>query len=104
MVRYRSTLQPVRSNGGASIAAVSYTHLDVYKRQAFDEAGIRGFTADYLYDYTYMETLQGLSATELKSTEGRKWRTAYSLSLIHIFARSPRRGGSPASGSCRRTA
>lgn len=46
--------------------------------KAFDEAGIRGFTADYLYDYTYMETLQGLSAAALKSTEGRKWRTAYS--------------------------
>ena len=40
--------------------------------------GIRGFTADYLYDYTCMETLQGLSAAALKSTEGRKWRTAYS--------------------------
>ena len=46
--------------------------------KAFDEAGIRGFTADYLYDYTCMETLQGLSAAELKSTAGRKWRTAYS--------------------------
>ena len=46
--------------------------------QAFDEVGIRGFTADYLYDYTCMETLQGLSATELSSVEGRKWRTAYS--------------------------
>lgn len=46
--------------------------------KAFDEADIRGFTADYLYDYTCMETLQGLSASALKSTEGRKWRTAYS--------------------------
>lgn len=46
--------------------------------KAFDEAGIRGFTADYLYDYTCMETLQGLSAAALKSTEGRKWHTAYS--------------------------
>lgn len=46
--------------------------------KAFDEAGIRGFTADYLYDYTCMETLQGLSAAALKSAEGRKWRTAYS--------------------------
>ena len=46
--------------------------------KAFDEAGIRGFTADYAYDYTCMETLQGLSATELTTTEGRKWRTAYS--------------------------
>ena len=46
--------------------------------QAFDEVGIRGFTADYHYDYTCMETLQGLSATELSSAAGRKWRTAYS--------------------------
>ena len=46
--------------------------------QAFDDEGIRGFTADYFYDYTCMETLQGLSASELSSVEGRKWRTAYS--------------------------
>ena len=46
--------------------------------QAFDQVGIRGFTADYYYDYTCMETLQGLSASELSSVEGRKWRTAYS--------------------------
>ena len=46
--------------------------------QAFDKAGIRGFTADYSYDYTCMETLQGLSAAELSSVEGRKWLTAYS--------------------------
>ena len=46
--------------------------------RAFDEVGIRGFTADYHYDYTCMETLQGLSATELSSAAGRKWRTAYS--------------------------
>ena len=46
--------------------------------QAFEKVGIRGFTADYTYDYTCMETLQGLSATELTTTDGRKWRTAYS--------------------------
>ena len=46
--------------------------------QAFEAAGIRGFTADYVYDYTCMETLQGLSAAELTTTDGRKWRTAYS--------------------------
>ena len=46
--------------------------------QAFEKAGIRGFTADYSYDYTCMETLQGLSAAELTTTVGRKWRTAYS--------------------------
>ena len=46
--------------------------------QAFDKVGIRGFTADYYYDYTCMETLQGLSASELSSVYGRKWRTSYS--------------------------
>ena len=46
--------------------------------QAFEKAGIRGFTADYTYDYICMETLQGLSAAELTTTDGRKWRTAYS--------------------------
>ena len=46
--------------------------------QAFEALGIRSFTADYTYDYTCMETLQGLSAAELTTTEGRKWRTAYS--------------------------
>lgn len=46
--------------------------------QAFDEVGIRGFTADYYYDYTCMETLQGLCASELSSVDGRKWRTIYS--------------------------
>ena len=50
----------------------------VFACQAFEEKGIRGFTADYFYDYTCMETLQGLSAADLTSTEGRKWRTAYS--------------------------
>ena len=46
--------------------------------QAFEKVGICGFTADYSYDYTCMETLQGLSAAELTTTAGRKWRTAYS--------------------------
>ena len=38
----------------------------------------RSDTADYSYDYTCMETLQGLSISELSSVEGRKWRTVYS--------------------------
>ena len=46
--------------------------------EAFDKVGIRGFTADYYYDYTCMETLQGLSASELSSVDGRKWRMTYS--------------------------
>ena len=46
--------------------------------QAFEKVGIRGYTADYYYDYICMETLQGLSASELSSIDGRKWRTTYS--------------------------
>ena len=46
--------------------------------KAFEGVGIRGYTADYMYDYTCMETLQGLSAAELTTIDGRKWRTAYS--------------------------
>ena len=46
--------------------------------QLFEEMGIRGFAADYYYDYTCMETLQGLSASELSSADGRRWRTTYS--------------------------
>ena len=46
--------------------------------EAFEKVGIRGFTADYYYDYTCMETLQGLSASALSSVDGRKWRTTYS--------------------------
>ena len=46
--------------------------------QAFAKHGIRGFDADYTYDYTCMETLQGLSVSELSSAEGRQWRAAYS--------------------------
>ena len=46
--------------------------------RAFEAVGLRSFTADYSYDYTCMETLQGLSATALSSSAGCKWRTAYS--------------------------
>ncbi|MGN0688591.1 MAG: extracellular solute-binding protein [Oscillospiraceae bacterium] len=46
--------------------------------QAFEEVGIRGYVADYAYDYTCMEVLQGLSIPELTSIEGTMWRTAYS--------------------------
>lgn len=39
--------------------------------QAFEEVGIRGFVADFEYDYTCMEILQGLSIPEITSMEGR---------------------------------
>ena len=38
--------------------------------KAFGEAGIRGFTADYLYDYTCMETLQGFPPPRLRARKG----------------------------------
>ena len=46
--------------------------------QAFEKVGIKGYVGDYTYDYTCMESLQGISIPELISVEGRKWRTAYS--------------------------
>lgn len=45
--------------------------------QAFEEKGIRGFAADFVYDYTCMEVLQGLSIPEITSMEGRMWRNDY---------------------------
>lgn len=43
----------------------------------FKELGIRGFAADFSYDYTCMEVLQGLSIPEITSMEGRMWRSRY---------------------------
>ncbi|MDD6073351.1 MAG: extracellular solute-binding protein [Clostridium sp.] len=45
--------------------------------RAFEEVGIRGFTADFKYDYTCMEVLQGLSIPEITSMEGNLWRSRY---------------------------
>lgn len=45
--------------------------------QAFEEVGIRGFVADFEYDYTCMKILQGLSIPEITSAEGRMWRSSY---------------------------
>ena len=45
--------------------------------QAFEKVGIRGFVADFSYDYTCMEVLQGLSIPEITSMEGRMWRSSY---------------------------
>lgn len=45
--------------------------------QSFEEVGIRGFVADFEYDYTCMEVLQGLSIPEITSVEGRIWRSGY---------------------------
>lgn len=45
--------------------------------KAFEEKGIRGFVSDFVYDYTCMEVLQGLSIPELTSMEGTMWRSNY---------------------------
>ena len=45
--------------------------------QTFEKVGIRGFAADFSYDYTCMEVLQGLSIPEITSMEGRMWRSSY---------------------------
>ena len=45
--------------------------------QEFEKEGIRGFVADFAYDYTCMEVLQGLSIPEITSMEGRIWRSSY---------------------------
>ena len=43
----------------------------------FEKVGVRGFVADFEYDYTCMEVLQGLSIPEITSMEGRMWRSRY---------------------------
>lgn len=43
----------------------------------FEKHGITGFTADFAYDYTCMEILQGLSISDLSSMEGKAWRSEY---------------------------
>ncbi|MGN1422092.1 MAG: 5'-nucleotidase C-terminal domain-containing protein [Oscillospiraceae bacterium] len=44
---------------------------------AFEELGIKGFQADWYYDYTCLETMQGCAIPELMSLEGTKWRMEY---------------------------
>lgn len=45
--------------------------------ESFEELGIRGFVADFIYDYTCMEILQGISIPEITSMEGSMWRSSY---------------------------
>ena len=54
--------------------AVSYTHLDVYKRQE--------------YHFVTEEDFQKLKAAG-KIIEDRGYETVYGLSLIHILPRRP---------------
>ncbi len=49
----------------------------VYACGEFEKVGVRGFAADFAYDYTCMEVLQGLSIPEITSMEGCIWRSGY---------------------------
>ena len=44
---------------------------------AFEAVGIKGFQADWNYDYSCLETMQGCAIPELMSLEGTQWRMEY---------------------------
>lgn len=44
---------------------------------AFEAVGIKGYGADWAYDYTCLETMQGCAIPELMSLEGTAWRMNY---------------------------
>ena len=44
---------------------------------AFETAGIKGYGADWAYDYTCLETMQGCAIPEPMSLEGTAWRMNY---------------------------
>ncbi len=44
---------------------------------AFEAVGIKGYGADWTYDYTCLETMQGCAIPELMSLEGTAWRMNY---------------------------
>ena len=43
----------------------------------FEAAGIKGYGADWAYDYTCLETMQGCAIPKLMSLEGTTWRMNY---------------------------
>lgn len=45
--------------------------------EQFEELGIQGFTTDWTYDYSSLETLEGFNIEALQSLEGRRWRSNY---------------------------
>ena len=50
----------------------------------FEEKGIRGFAADYFFDYTCLEILQGTSIPTLTSLDGAIWRKEYESGNIEL--------------------
>ncbi len=51
--------------------------------EAFEKLGIKGFSSDFGSDYTCMEVLQGFSASQLLSMEGREWRQQYESGAVN---------------------
>lgn len=49
----------------------------VSARREFEKVGVRGFVADFEYDYSCMEALQGCAIPELMTMEGTMWRAEY---------------------------
>lgn len=45
--------------------------------EAFEKVGIKGYVSDFASDFTCMEVLQGISASQLLTMEGREWRQQY---------------------------
>ena len=75
-IAFREANSEAERVGGATIRPVSYTHLDVYKRQVPSRnLGAPGRTA-YCVSLPHM----GISATMYGGSEG----VGYALSLIHI--------------------
>lgn len=45
--------------------------------EAFEKAGIKGFSTDWNADYTCLESIQGCSIPQIMSLEGSMWRREY---------------------------
>ena len=58
---------PLPTNYAEFVAAIN----------AFEAIGIKGYQADWRYDYTCLETMQGCAIPELMSLEGTTWRMNY---------------------------
>ena len=58
---------PLPTNYAEFVAAIN----------AFEAVGIKGYQADWRYDYTCLETMQGSAIPELMSLEGTTWRMNY---------------------------
>ena len=73
---------------GDSLNAVSYTHLDVYKRQGLFHVGIGGLSAGYSYKgSTHFPNIEQRRTDFIKnciSSVPEELRKQQGLSLIHI--------------------